>query len=116
MAQRIRVELVDDLDGSDATETVAFGLDGTNYEVDLNESNATRLRHALADFVEIAREVKGRRKTTRVATVAPAPAINGTTRPKPKDVREWAAANGVELSGTGRIPATVVKQYEAAQA
>lgn len=114
MAQRIRVELVDDLDGSDATETITFGLDGTNYEVDLNESNATRLRHALADFVEIAREVKGRRKATRVATVAPA--INGTTRPKPKDVREWAAANGVELSGTGRIPATVVKQYEAAQA
>lgn len=111
MAQRIRVELVDDLTGEDAEETVTFGLDGVTYEVDLTTTNAKRLRHALADFMEVAREVKGRRRaTTQVATVTPA------SRPKPKEVREWAAANGVEVSGTGRIPKEVVEQYEAARA
>ena len=31
MAQKVQVLLVDDLDGSEATETVSFGLDGVSY-------------------------------------------------------------------------------------
>ena len=48
MAQRVNIVLVDDIDGSDATETVSFGLDGTSYEIDLNDKNAAKLRDALA--------------------------------------------------------------------
>jgi len=40
MAQKVTVELEDDLDGSPADETVRFGLDGTEYEIDLSEKNA----------------------------------------------------------------------------
>ena len=51
MAQKVNIVLVDDIDGSEATETVTFGLDGTSYEIDLNDANAARLREAMAEFV-----------------------------------------------------------------
>ena len=51
MAQKVQVILVDDLDGGEAEETVKFGLDGANYEIDLSNSNAQKLRSALAQYV-----------------------------------------------------------------
>jgi hypothetical protein len=59
MAQKIHVELVDDIDGSPAAETVPFGLDGTQYEVDLSEHNATVLRETLAPYIGHGRRVTG---------------------------------------------------------
>src|ERR1700749_2351134 len=56
MAQKGQVLLVDDLDGSEATETVAFGLDGASYEIDLSTGNAGKLRKELASYVEHARK------------------------------------------------------------
>lgn len=47
MAQEVLVSLIDDLDGSDADETIMFALDGTGYEIDLNIKNAAALRKAL---------------------------------------------------------------------
>ena len=40
MAQKIQTLFIDDLDGSAAEGTVRFGLDGTEYEIDLNEEHA----------------------------------------------------------------------------
>jgi Lsr2 len=40
VARKVNVLLVDDIDGSDAVETVSFGLDGTHYEIDLNSDHA----------------------------------------------------------------------------
>ena len=57
MAQKVHIVLVDDLDGSDASETVSFGLDGTSYEIDLNDKNAAALRDALSGYVGHARKV-----------------------------------------------------------
>src|SRR5947209_9796942 len=51
MAQRVNVVLVDDIDGSDATETVTFGLDGVQYEIDLSEGHADELRQAMALYI-----------------------------------------------------------------
>src|SRR4051812_41204704 len=48
MAQRVEVVLIDDVDGGEAAETVAFALDGANYEIDLSEENAAKLRDGLA--------------------------------------------------------------------
>lgn len=48
MAQKIKALLIDDLDGSEAECTVRFGLDGTNYEIDLNAEHAQALRDTLA--------------------------------------------------------------------
>ncbi len=62
MAQKVMVTLVDDLDGSEAEETVEFGLDGAFYEIDLSEDNAERLRDALSEYVEHARRQAGARR------------------------------------------------------
>ena len=55
MAQRTLITLTDDIDGSEASETVVFGLDGATYEIDLNEAHAEDLREVLAPYVAGAR-------------------------------------------------------------
>lgn len=65
MAQRVQVILVDDLDGSEADETVHFSLDGTGYEIDLSRDNASRLRDALTPYLGAARKVGVLRRTVR---------------------------------------------------
>jgi hypothetical protein len=107
MAQKVQIILEDDLDGGEADETVSFALDGTNYEIDLNESNADKLRGALATYVGHARKVTGTRgrRTTKAA---------GSSGPSPKEIREWARANGYEVPDRGRIPADVREAYDAA--
>jgi len=105
MAQKVSILLVDDLDGTEATQTVAFGLDGTDYEIDLNDGHADTLRDALAQYVGHARKVgKGKgRSTQKVAT---------TGTGDKAAVREWAKAQGMEVSERGRIPAEVQEAYD----
>ena len=55
MAQKIQTLLIDDLDGTAAEGTVRFGLDGADYEIDLNTGHAQQLRDALARYVGAAR-------------------------------------------------------------
>ncbi|MEV8440453.1 Lsr2 family protein [Actinosynnema sp. NPDC051121] len=117
MAQKVLVQLIDDLDGTPAEDgqTVSFALDGVTYEIDLKPKNADKLRGALADFVAAARKTGGRAK--RGTAAAP-----GTRRPAPdtrnkeqtKAIREWARSNGHELADRGRIPASVIEAFEAA--
>ena len=109
MAQRVHVVLVDDIDGSDATETVAFGLDGSTYEIDLNEKNAAALREALAPYVGHARRSGGTRKAG--GRRAAAPAASGPTA---AEVREWARENGWDVPARGRVSAEVRSAYDAA--
>ena len=40
MAQRVQVQLLDDITGEEAAETITFGLDGVSYEIDLSADNA----------------------------------------------------------------------------
>ena len=54
MAHKIQTLFIDDLDGSEAEGTVRFGLDGTEYEIDLNAGHAPALRDALARYVRAA--------------------------------------------------------------
>lgn len=108
MAQRTIVSFLDDFDGTEATGTVTFALDGTAYEIDLSDKNAATLRDGLAPFVAAARKVKGAKGAK--GTKAPAKPADG----KPAKVREWAAANGVEVNEKGRVPASVVEAYDAA--
>ena len=105
MAQRVQVELVDDVDGKAASETVTFGLDGVSYEIDLSDKNAKALRKAYDRWIASARRVGGRRSggVTRVATGVDTAAV-----------RAWAASNGYEISARGRIPAEILDKYRAA--
>jgi nucleoid-associated protein Lsr2 len=108
MAQKVNIVLVDDLDGSQAAETVTFALDGTTYEIDLSEQHAKGLREALSPFVGHARKVaggrRGRKGTTTTTNLGPSPRL----------VRDWARSNGYEVSDRGRVPADVIAAYEAA--
>jgi hypothetical protein len=114
MAQKVTVQLVDDLDGTAAEDisTVTFGLDGAAYEIDLTANNAAKLRNRLGNFVEAARRTGGRVKRG-TSPMAAAPAAN---REHTKAIRDWARQNGYELSDRGRIPANVIEAFEAAHA
>ncbi|WP_300640341.1 Lsr2 family protein [Nocardioides sp.] len=109
MAQKVQIILEDDLDGGEADETVSFALDGTSYEIDLNEANATKMREALAPYVGHARKVTGSRGGRRTSTKS-----SGGSGPSPKEVREWARENGHDVPDRGRIPAEVREAYDAA--
>ncbi|EFL24414.1 MULTISPECIES: histone-like nucleoid-structuring protein Lsr2 [Streptomyces] len=101
MAQRVVVTLSDDLDGREAEETVTFGLDGKSYEIDLTASNASKLRDALAPYVEAGRKRARSGKTYRRTSVAPDPAA----------VRAWARSHGMEVPPRGRIPKKVYEAF-----
>jgi hypothetical protein len=47
MAQKVTVTPEDDLDGGPAKETMQFGIDGSDYEIDLSAKNARRFRKQL---------------------------------------------------------------------
>ncbi|VXC22194.1 histone-like nucleoid-structuring protein Lsr2 [Nocardioides sp. AX2bis] len=111
MAQKVHIVLEDDLDGGDASETVSFGLDGTSYEIDLNEENAAGLREALSAYVGHARKVGSGRRTTKRSASSTGSTAGG---PAAKDVREWAREAGHEVPDRGRIPADVREAYDAA--
>jgi len=112
MAQRTRVELVDDIDGkvlkSGAGETVSFALDGTHYEIDLSKRNADKFRGLFQEYIAAGRRAAGARGRRGSA---------GASRTRdydPKAVRKWAASNKVDLPARGRIPGDVLEQYKAA--
>ncbi|SDP98496.1 histone-like nucleoid-structuring protein Lsr2 [Lentzea jiangxiensis] len=112
MAQKVLVQLVDDLDGTVAedVETVSFGLDGVAYSIDLNPANAAQLRDALADFVANARRSGGRAK--RPTSIRRTIVAEARTKEQTKAIREWARTSGFELSDRGRIPTNVIEQFE----
>ena len=113
MAQKVNIVLVDDLDGTEATETVSFGLDGTTYEIDLNDANAASLREALSGYVGHARKVTGGGRRTRRSSGGSSSSSSSSSS-HTKDVREWAKAQGMEVSERGRISADVQQAYDAA--
>ncbi|MGL5808565.1 MAG: histone-like nucleoid-structuring protein Lsr2 [Nocardioides sp.] len=108
MAQKVNVVLIDDIDGSIATQTVAFGLDGSSYEIDLNDANAAALRDYLAGFVGYARKAAGGggRRGRRGTVTALGPST--------KQIRDWARSNGHEVSDRGRVSADVRAAFDAA--
>lgn len=111
MAQRVNVVLVDDIDGSDASETVSFGLDGAQYEIDLSVANADRLREALAPYIGHGRRAGGRKKA---ASAARATAPSTASGPSAADIRAWARENGYDVPERGRVSAEVREAYAAA--
>lgn len=106
MAQRVEVILQDDIDGGRADETVRFAYDGNHYEIDLSEKNAGALRNSLGNYIEHARK----------ASAGPRQARGSRKRTDTSAVRAWAKAQGKKINERGRIPASVMKDYEAAQA
>ncbi len=107
MAKTTIVQLTDDLDGSEAAETIKFGLDGYHYEIDLSERNAMKLRKALETYVEHGTRISGRAAGGRNAVRRAAPA----ERDQNKAIRAWAIRKGYDVAPRGRIRSEIVDHY-----
>ena len=111
MAQRVEVKLIDDLDGGDAAETVWFSLDGISSEIDLSDKHAQKLRDEFAAWTGHARRSgTGARSASRRRSAA----SGAAKRTDLGAVREWARANGHQVSDRGRISAEVQAAYDKA--
>ena len=119
MAQRVQVMLVCDLHDEEVegSETVAFGLDGSSYEIDVCEQHAGELRDAFAPYVGGARRA-GRAPASAAArrgrSTSRASSGGNGDRQRVQDIRQWARENGHSVSERGRLSASVVEAYEAA--
>jgi hypothetical protein len=111
VARQVQVQILDDIDGSAADETLQFGLDSTTYEIDLNAKHAKQLRSELGTFVAAARRL-GRGGITRSVQHRSATPTR-SDRAQNQAIRDWAKRKKIKLSDRGRIPANVIEQYEA---
>lgn len=105
MAKQITTLLIDDIDRSEATETINFSLDGVNYEIDLNANHAYELRNDMRRWTDAARKVPSRRRRGGATPVNPA------TRELNRTVRAWAQSKGIQVSDRGRVPINLIEQY-----
>ena len=113
MAKRVIQELIDDMDGKPADESVTFGLDGVQYAIDLSKKNAEKLRGALKPYVSAGTKL-GRNGV--VAARAGAGRGRGPARgdrDQNRAIREWAQGAGFQVSDRGRIKEEIVDQYHA---
>ncbi|WP_410626209.1 histone-like nucleoid-structuring protein Lsr2 [Amycolatopsis sp. cmx-8-4] len=115
MAQKVLVEMVDDIDGGAANQTVPFSLDGVNYEIDLSDDNAAALRDELARYLAAGRRIGGRKVRLAAGESAQPRKASATAedRERSRQIREWANANGYVVSERGRLSAEVIKAFEA---
>jgi hypothetical protein len=109
MAQKTVVTVVCDLphEGEiEGNETVSFAFDGASYEIDVCSAHAKELHDTFAPYAEHSRRVSaaGRRRKART----------GPGRERSSDIRAWARQRGHKVSDRGRIPASVIQDYEAA--
>lgn len=111
MAKKTTVSLIDDLDGSKADRTVAFGWEGKSYEIDLSKRNAAALEKAITSYLAVARRAGVVAPRTAPRRAATAGVSNSAV------IRDWARQNGFpNLGDRGRIPAAVEEAFATANA
>ncbi|MCI9887146.1 Lsr2 family protein [Micrococcales bacterium 31B] len=101
MASKVTVQLIDDIDGSTPAETMQFGLDGVQYEIDLSDDHTQELRTIMEKWVRNARRV-GRVSSRKAASASTADSTA---------IRAWAKANGYLISDRGRVSADIREAY-----
>jgi hypothetical protein len=104
MATRIVTEVRDDIDGSEANQTIRFALDGVDSEIELSDRNANRFRESTAEFVGHARRVSGRRDRKPDSSV-------GADMSEAGPMRRWLMEYGYDVSERGRIPDWLQQVY-----
>ena len=118
MATQTTTTLIDDIDGSAATDTYVFGLDGTWYEIDLNDKNAKKLTDALSAYVSAGRRgdaaPRGRRGSTRPAKISRPATRLAPDREQTTAIRNWARSQGMTVSDRGRLSQSIIDAFEAA--
>ncbi|MFD6073512.1 histone-like nucleoid-structuring protein Lsr2 [Amycolatopsis lurida] len=114
MAQKVHVEIIDDLDGGEATQTVPFGLDGVQYEIDLSDENAEALREVLERYIAAGTRTGGRklRVAAGQSTTGSGSSRTATDRERNQQVRAWASENGYAIAERGRIPSNIYEAFD----
>ncbi|KJK11773.1 hypothetical protein UB45_11000 [Terrabacter sp. 28] len=108
MAQRVQTVLDDDIDGGPADVTVQFSYQGTQYEIDLSKKNEEKLIKALEPFTSKARRTGGRRSSAKTSAAK-------IEKNQLQAIREWARANGHNVSDRGRISQDMQDAYNASR-
>lgn len=115
MAQTTRILLTDDIDGTEASETLTFTVDGIAYEIDLSDEHASQMREAVALYVDNARKLRGRSgSSTKKATSRTASGKFSSDKPDNQQVREWAKEHGIEVSERGRLSNDLIVRFQEA--
>lgn len=109
MAQKTITQLVDDLDGGEANQTITFSWGSAQYEIDLSDKNVEKMARAFDPFISKARKVGRASKATGTAR------STKTSRSDLAEIREWAKSNGHEVSDRGRISQEIVDAYDASK-
>jgi hypothetical protein len=112
MARTTVVHISDDIDGSDADQTIRFVWGGSSYEIDLSAENAAAFEKVIEPYVAAARRHTSAGRGSR----AKRPAVAGTAGEDLAALRVWAAENGHKVADRGRIATAVVAAFHAAQA
>ena len=107
MVQKIQTLFVDDIDGGEAEGTVRFGLDATDYEIDLSVAHSEELHKTLAPYIAHARKTGARRG-------ASARGRRNAAAIDTHKVRTWAREHGIQIKERGRVPAGIVEKYRQA--
>ncbi len=113
MAKTVIVKLTDDLDGSDAEETVTFAVDGRSYEIDLSSANAAALREALRPFVAKARPGVGGGGARSTGQTRSTP-VEATMYSRLKDDEKARFRSWANMATARRISDARVKSWIAA--
>ncbi|WP_244211024.1 Lsr2 dimerization domain-containing protein [Amycolatopsis kentuckyensis] len=110
MARNTAVQVLDDLTGEPAAETVGFGLDGIDYDIDLSFANADALRALLQRYAAAGRRTGGRRNRPRIVPGAKKTEAKRTT-PKAAPAKTAKAAKAAEApkAAPARTKATAAK-------
>jgi hypothetical protein len=111
MAQKTVVVMTDDLTGGEASQTIHFSLDSTDYVIDLNDKNAAALRAEFEKYIEAGRRHRGEGAAAKPKRGASRAAGTGVDTAA---VREWARAHGHEVSERGRVSKKIIEAFQAA--
>lgn len=103
-------KMIDDLDGSEATRTIKFSIDGAHYEIDLSDENTDKFREAFAPYIANGRRVTSRKSSRRSSSAS----TGRAQRQKTAEIRAWAIEKGYTSSTQGRLGPTIIEAYEAA--
>ncbi|MGO4586743.1 Lsr2 family protein [Arthrobacter sp. 2RAF6] len=109
MTREVIPRLVDDLDGSEATQTIEFSFQGISYQFDLNDSNATYFESLLSPYIE-----KGAKQGGVTAGTKRTAAASTLTKARTKRLRAWALEHQIPMADRGKIAQHIVERYESA--
>jgi hypothetical protein len=108
VASKILVKKVDDIDGSDAVDTIRLGLDGKEVDIDLNEDRVNEVRAFLDPYMRAGQPVKasGRARRSTPKQVR--------SKEETLAIRQWGRSNGFTVSDSGALKKDLLDAYEAA--